>query len=81
MKKNYSSKRQTGTLKSKKKISTYIIRIILVILCFFTVKYIANQNSDYRIKIKEILTYSIDFSSVTSGVENIKNSILNITSN
>lgn len=81
MKKNYSSKRQSDNLNLKKKKFAYIIRVILVILCFFTVKYISSKNPDFRLKIKEILTCSIDFSSVTSGMENFKNSILNITSN
>ncbi len=81
MKRNYSSKRPKESLKPKKKKFTYIIRIFLVIICFFIVKYISSLNPDYRLKIKEILTYSIDFSSVTSEVENFKNSIFDITSN
>ncbi len=81
MNRNYSSKKPKDNIKPKNKKFAYIIRIFLVILCFFVVKYISSQNPDWRLKIKEILTYSIDFSSVTSGVENFKNSILNITSN
>lgn len=81
MKRNYSSKRPKENQTPKKKKYAYIIRIFLVILCFFIVKYISSLNPDCRLKIKEFLTYSIDFSSVTSGVENFKNSIFDITSN
>lgn len=81
MKRNYSSKKPKDNIKPKNKKLAFFIRIFLVILCFFTVKYITSINPDYRHKVKEILTYNIDFSSVTSGVENLKNSILNITSN